>query len=101
MYWTRSVGGGLFILGWVLMVYNLWRTVRAGTATDGEAEVTALVPAGDGSPAPSTARLVFGAPFLLGALGLLAGAMIAAGAVLAPVGLALEGRLSHPHPACQ
>ena len=28
----RSVGGGLFILGWVLMIYNLYCTARSGKA---------------------------------------------------------------------
>src|SRR5690606_21021303 len=69
LYLLRSIGGALFITGWVLMIYNLFKTVRQGAATDGAAEVVPLpkvVPVG----MPSNARLVFGAPLLLGALGL-------------------------------
>jgi cytochrome c oxidase cbb3-type subunit I/II len=39
MYWTRLVGGTLYLLGFVLMAWNLIQTARAGKAVDGEIEV--------------------------------------------------------------
>ena len=86
-YWLRSLGGGMFILGWVLMIYNLVKTARAGRPVEVSTEVARLVPPAGG---PSTARLVFGAPLVVSALGMLAAVMFAAGDVaLAPAGLVL------------
>ncbi len=39
MYWTRLIGGSLYFVGFLLMVYNLGVTIRSGRAVDGEAEV--------------------------------------------------------------
>jgi cytochrome c oxidase cbb3-type subunit I/II len=39
MYWMRLVGGTMYLVGMVMMAYNLWRTARAGKAVDGEAVV--------------------------------------------------------------
>ncbi len=33
-YLIRALGGGLFVLGSLIMVYNLWRTVKDAPATD-------------------------------------------------------------------
>ena len=41
MYYLRALGGGLYLCGFLLMAYNLWRTIRSGTPTDGGAEVPA------------------------------------------------------------
>ena len=41
MYYLRALGGGLYLCGFLLMVYNLWRTIRSGTPTDGGVEVPA------------------------------------------------------------
>jgi cytochrome c oxidase cbb3-type subunit I/II len=38
-YWSRLAGGALYMAGFVLMAWNLARTMRAGRATDGEEEV--------------------------------------------------------------
>ncbi len=35
----RTVGGGLFLLGHLLMVYNIWRTIRSGRAVNETREV--------------------------------------------------------------
>ncbi|MFZ9399590.1 MAG: cytochrome-c oxidase, cbb3-type subunit I, partial [Opitutales bacterium] len=40
MYYLRALGGGLYLLGYLLMVYNLFRTIRSGQPTDGTAQVT-------------------------------------------------------------
>jgi cytochrome c oxidase cbb3-type subunit 1 len=36
-YLIRALGGVLFLLGSLIMVYNLWRTVRGGVASAGAA----------------------------------------------------------------
>jgi cytochrome c oxidase cbb3-type subunit I/II len=33
MYYLRALGGGLYLLGYLLMVYNLFRTIRSGQPT--------------------------------------------------------------------
>jgi cytochrome c oxidase cbb3-type subunit I/II len=75
MYFARSFGGFLFILGWVLMIWNLWKTATSGKAVDGEAEVRVL--AVRSAEGPSTAGIVFGMPTILTVLGLVAGFMMA------------------------
>jgi cytochrome c oxidase cbb3-type subunit I/II len=86
MYYTRSIGGGLFVVGWLLMVYNLVVTAMSGRPVDVEAEVvvTNTVPV---PGEPSVARLVFGKPFVISALGLTAATMFA----MRSVGLAVLG----------
>jgi cytochrome c oxidase cbb3-type subunit I/II len=39
MYWMRLVGGTMYLVGMLMMAYNLWRTARAGKAVDGETVV--------------------------------------------------------------
>ena len=39
MYWMRLIGGSMYLVGMILMAYNLVRTARAGKAVDGEATV--------------------------------------------------------------
>ena len=41
MYYLRALGGGLYLTGYLLMVYNLVRTIRSGVATDGTLQVPA------------------------------------------------------------
>jgi cytochrome c oxidase cbb3-type subunit I/II len=86
LYVMRSIGGGLFIAGWALMIWNLWKTARSGVARDAQAEVAVLV--ADTAGEPRTAGLVFGSPLVLSALGLACCVMIAVGnAQLAVVGV--------------
>jgi cytochrome c oxidase cbb3-type subunit I/II len=43
MYWMRAIGGSLYILGAIVMLYNVVKTVKAGsTVTDELAEAPAL-----------------------------------------------------------
>ncbi len=45
-YIIRALGGALFVLGAVIMAYNLWMTVRHGEAEEAEATpVGSLAPA--------------------------------------------------------
>jgi cytochrome c oxidase cbb3-type subunit I/II len=39
MYWMRLIGGSMYLVGMVMMAWNLWRTARSGKAVDGEATV--------------------------------------------------------------
>jgi cytochrome c oxidase cbb3-type subunit I/II len=51
MYRLRAVGGGLYILGTIVGVYNLWKTAKQGTfepETEAQAPAIAATPAGPG-----------------------------------------------------
>jgi cytochrome c oxidase cbb3-type subunit I/II len=61
MYWLRLVGGLLYFVGMIIMVWNLWQTVRQGKAVDGET----VAPPLPKEPEVPWRRLVFGAPMLL------------------------------------
>jgi cytochrome c oxidase cbb3-type subunit I/II len=39
----RAIGGGLYLFGFGLMVYNIWRTARSGQAVNGSIEVTSAI----------------------------------------------------------
>ena len=62
MYWTRLVGGTLYLVGFVMMAWNLWMTAKSGKAVDGEAEVIDEPLKSDGVP---WVKIVFGPPVLL------------------------------------
>ncbi|HWO57793.1 MAG TPA: cytochrome-c oxidase, cbb3-type subunit I [bacterium] len=67
MYIIRSIGGALFLTGFVLMIYNLARTMRAGScAADEHVEVPARA-AGHAVPGRLSHRWLEGkpVPFLL------------------------------------
>ncbi len=86
LYLARSIGGGFFLIGWLLMVWNLVATAMSGRATTVETEVTVTrivrLPG-----EPSTARLVFSAPVILCCLGMVAATMFA----MPSIGLAVLG----------
>ncbi len=65
MYWTRLVGGTLYLVGFLMMVWNLVMTARSGAAVDGEAEVVDL--AKDPNEVSWT-KVAFGAPVILSAV---------------------------------
>ena len=68
MYWARSLGGTLYIVGWLMMVVNLWKTaMRLGEAITSKVEV--LVPKQTGVPV-SDMGLVFGKPTVVTLLAL-------------------------------
>ncbi len=50
MYWLRALGGGLYLVGYVLMLWNLWSTVKSGAPVDGTFGLRA-VPQGELRPA--------------------------------------------------
>ncbi|MCX7979251.1 MAG: cytochrome-c oxidase, cbb3-type subunit II, partial [Bdellovibrionaceae bacterium] len=43
LYWVRAVGGALFIVGFVVGVYNIWMTIKSAPAEQKDSE--AIVPA--------------------------------------------------------
>ena len=42
MYWTRLVGGLIYLVGFIVMTWNLVMTARAGQAVNGEVEVVVV-----------------------------------------------------------
>jgi cytochrome c oxidase cbb3-type subunit I/II len=81
MYWTRLVGGSLYLVGMVMMAWNLYRTARAGEAVDGEAVV--VVEIEPPAARPHWADLVLARPVVLSALTVL---LVLGVAFTSPVG---------------
>ncbi|HKK19434.1 MAG TPA: cytochrome-c oxidase, cbb3-type subunit I, partial [Opitutales bacterium] len=46
----RAIGGGLYLFGFALMAYNIWRTARSGGPVNGTIEVPQPEPEGSGEP---------------------------------------------------
>ncbi|MBL8751650.1 MAG: cytochrome-c oxidase, cbb3-type subunit II, partial [Planctomycetes bacterium] len=86
MYMGRSIGGGFYIVGWLLMVWNLVATAMSGKAVTVETEVavtrTAPLPG-----EPSTASILVSKPVIVSVLGMTAATMFA----MPNVGLAVLG----------
>jgi cytochrome c oxidase cbb3-type subunit I/II len=70
MYVLRVVGGGLYLVGFFLMAWNLWKTARSGAAVDGEALVVVEVKE-PGAQEPGWGSVLTGYPLLF-ALAILA-----------------------------
>jgi cytochrome c oxidase cbb3-type subunit I/II len=62
MYWTRLVGGTLYLVGFLIMGYNLWRTAKSGVLSDESVQVTELV---SNQPVTPWRELAFGKPVVL------------------------------------
>ncbi|MDD9969862.1 MAG: cytochrome-c oxidase, cbb3-type subunit I [Myxococcales bacterium] len=62
MYWTRLVGGSLFLLGFIIQAWNLVKTARAGQATNGVVEVPVLEQVADRG---ATKGLLLGRPVVI------------------------------------
>ncbi len=61
MYWVRLVGGSLYLVGFVVMAWNLVMTARAGSPV----QVTVKAPVAAARPAVPWARVLGSAPVLL------------------------------------
>jgi cytochrome c oxidase cbb3-type subunit I/II len=86
MYVARSLGGGLYIIGWLMMAWNLVATAMSGRAVTVETEVTVTrTPPAPGEP--TTAGILTSKPVVISALGMLAATMFA----MPNVGLAVLG----------
>jgi cytochrome c oxidase cbb3-type subunit I/II len=62
MYWTRLVGGLLYLAGFVVMTWNLYMTAKSGSLVDEEVTVTSLVERKTSVP---WQKIAFGGPVLL------------------------------------
>ena len=103
MYWTRLVGGTLYLVGFIMLAYNLVKTARAGKAVDVSIEVAVE------DRAPATAqvawyRLLFGKPVIVAAaVSVLVGAIALEQEVASPfvillaAGVAIMGALVIRH----
>ncbi len=82
----RVVGGGLYLSGWILMVYNLYMTIRGSKTVDGKMEVFVEDEAHE--PRLGFAGTVFSPPVMFSVLGtVFAFAWIFGGAALSLLGL--------------
>jgi cytochrome c oxidase cbb3-type subunit I/II len=86
MYLARSLGGLLYIVGWLLMAYNLVVTAIAGRAVTVEQEVSVTrTPVAPGEP--STLGILGSKPVVISVIGLVAATMFA----MPSIGLAVLG----------
>jgi cytochrome c oxidase cbb3-type subunit I/II len=88
MYVARSLGGLLYIVGWLMMAWNLVATAMKGKAVTVEADVTVTnvpepLPAGE----PRTVGILFSKPVIVSAIGMVAATMFA----MPDLGLAVLG----------
>ncbi|MFO0547756.1 MAG: cytochrome-c oxidase, cbb3-type subunit I [Polyangiaceae bacterium] len=65
LYWTRMVGGLLYLGGMLIMVVNIVRTVRSGKPVDGH---TTVVVEEKKEPEAGWASLIFGKPVVISAV---------------------------------
>lgn len=74
MYWMRLIGGSLYLVGFIVMAWNLVMTARSGQPATASVEVA--VPVTTEAPLPWQ-KVVFSAPVLLTTVvGALVGAMV-------------------------
>jgi cytochrome c oxidase cbb3-type subunit I/II len=64
LYVVRMIGGTLYLVGFVVMMWNLVKTIAAGKAVDGEATVI-VERAASAGPVPSWAQVVVAKPMLV------------------------------------
>jgi cytochrome c oxidase cbb3-type subunit I/II len=62
MYAIRGLGGTLYLLGFCIMVYNIWKTMAAGKLVANEAAVVAELPATHSTKGQSWHRRLEGRP---------------------------------------
>ena len=63
MYWTRLVGGLMYLTGFLIMAWNLIMTAKSGTLADDEIEVTEVPEEHAGA---TWTQIAFGKPVLFG-----------------------------------
>jgi cytochrome c oxidase cbb3-type subunit I/II len=73
LYIVRALGGTLYLAGFILMGWNLWKTARSGVAVNGE---TRVVVARKAEVGVSWADLVTGRPVVLSAVGIICTVLI-------------------------
>jgi len=63
MYWTRLVGGTLYLIGFLIMAWNLIMTAKNGSLADEEVTLTEIVE--EGAPSVPWQAIAFGRPVIL------------------------------------
>lgn len=48
LYWVRALGGTLFIVGYCIMIYNIWKTIKSAPKEQAKEYVTAPIHPKDG-----------------------------------------------------
>ncbi|MFP2930054.1 cbb3-type cytochrome c oxidase subunit I [Pyxidicoccus sp. 3LG] len=66
MYIVRFAGGSMYLVGFIMMAWNLWKTARAGQPVNGETTVVVeeQAPAPVGAPVPGWVQVVTGRPLV-------------------------------------
>jgi cytochrome c oxidase cbb3-type subunit I/II len=82
MYWMRLIGGSLYLVGFILLAWNVWRTARAGRPVNGSVDV----PVATFDDGVTEASVLFGKPVIVT---LLLGAAVMGTALLERVGALL------------
>ncbi|MFI5300593.1 MAG: cytochrome-c oxidase, cbb3-type subunit I, partial [Polyangiales bacterium] len=65
MYYTRIVGGLLYLIGFVMMAYNLAKTAASGAPIESHVDVPIAAPTG---PGISWVKIIFARPVVISAL---------------------------------
>lgn len=65
----RIVGGGLYLFGWLLLAYNVWRSIAGAKTVDGSIEVFVSDDAVTAEPGFGLGRAVFSPPVIFSTLG--------------------------------
>ena len=82
LYWTRTVGGSLFIVGWIMMAWNLMKTAAAGAPVNGRVKVVPLTP---DPTLPGSGKLMAATPVLMSVAGIVAMMIFGSGGVIQAV----------------
>ena len=69
MYVMRAIGGTLYLVGWVVLLWNVVKTVRSGKAVDVTIKAHEVVPAAVAGPVVPWWRIAFAPPLLLAYVG--------------------------------
>jgi cytochrome c oxidase cbb3-type subunit I/II len=89
MYVVRALGGGLYLIGFIMMIWNLAKTIRGARAINSSAEVT-IAETPEATPHIGVADVITGRPLWFTVVALiLTGAFFAVDSVLLAVGLAV------------
>jgi cytochrome c oxidase cbb3-type subunit I/II len=65
MYWTRLVGGSMYLVGFIVMAWNLYKTAKSGVLADEAVELTEVVRS---KPQVAWQDVAFGKPVVLTAI---------------------------------
>jgi len=93
LYIVRALGGSMYLVGFVLMIWNLWKTMRSGRPVNGA--TTVVVEAAPAEPMLGIGAVVFGRPLWFAIAGFTAASAFVVldvvPAVIAAVGVMVVG----------